>query len=251
MCEIAQEGFGVAARARRDPRGEIHLELRACALVLTTPIPTFSTCLTSGPVTASASIVLQIPKMPASRFSGAVPFGAAAVVGLSDGRAVVVAPAVAASEDHVVRGWTRHDAEARDAERWHVVVRPEGAESDVDAAARSFVGDLRAETYDSREAGDAQAVGTRLHRPASARVVPGPIADRRRVDVVVTLARPLESQDFEVPLLGVGDAVPRMARATRSISSLRFVLRAREEQAREIVADLGAGPERWQVSVTR
>jgi len=45
----------------------VNLELRPTVAVLTRPIATFSTSLASGPVTASAPVVIQIPELRVSR----------------------------------------------------------------------------------------------------------------------------------------------------------------------------------------
>ena len=265
ICRVAEAGLGVSARVSGGSDDGIEVTFDARWTSALPSFETFSTSLASGPVTSSPPVVIEIPKAiePVSEFHGRVRTGddEGALVGLGNGEVLVIVPRSAVRDTTHVRTWKSVDLDERSAAR--PACPPESETIEVewtridDAPTAATRGSARFE-----HVGESGVVGSptkpgadddslcSLGVPGSVYIVPGPVLDRRRIDVVVRPSRPLEPGSRPFSVLGRPTPVD-LPRVSRVVIPLRFLLRDGETGVRDLTIDRGEGPETWRVSVSR
>ncbi len=263
IYRVAEAGLGVSARVSGGSDGRIEVTFDARWTSALPIFETFSTSLASGPVTSSPPVVIEIPKAiePVSEFHGRVRTGdgEGALVGLSNGGVLVVVPRSAVRDTTHVRTWKSVDVSERPAVE---PARPPESETievewtRIDAAPTAttrgsarfeHVGESGVVGNPTRPGADDDSLRS-LGVPGSVYLVPGPVLDRRRIDVVVRPSRPLEPGSRPFSVLGQTVDLPRVSRV---VIPLRFLLRDGETGVRDVTIDRGEGPEAWRVTVSR
>jgi hypothetical protein len=99
---------------------------------------------------------------------------------------------------------------------------------------------------------DADDARRAVGAPGSMYIVPGPVLDVRRFDVVVRPTRPLDPPTRTTPFaLYTTNKPAELPQASRAVIPLRFLLRMGVVIEREVTVDFGTGPETWRVTVSR
>ena len=274
IYDSIEAGLGVWARLSPPIDGGVEIALNVRWRPTLPSLPTCRWSLTSAP--RGPWIVLEVPKAnePTAEFRGRVRFddGEGALVGLSNGGALVVIPRGGVRETTRVRTEKPVDSSERTTPD---SVRPPASETiDVawtrlDADSERSRGSVRFEHVG--EAGVVESPApvptwpyapVALAAPGSASIVPGPIADCRLIDVVVRPTSPLDpgSRTYSVVYLDASKPYESRAyesktvdlpRASRVVIPLRFLLRDGETGERDVTIDRGDGPETWCVTASR
>jgi len=267
-----EAGLGVTARleVRSDgpDDGSRTLVLDARFTARLPSLAWFTSSMASGLATGdSDTVTLEVPKAtePPSDFLGSVRLeaGDGALVGLTGGAVLIVLPTGSERSGERVRTWTRSDrSDRRPADPAHPAAweqvrvafeRVDRAATDADAGAFAFAvkadGGVVASPTVPDDADDARRS---LAAPGSVVVVPGPVLEVRRFDVVVSPVRPLDPPTRRTTFpLHTTKQPADLPQASRIVIPLRFLLRAGETAEREVSVDRGAGPEVWRVAASR
>lgn len=254
LTEQVESGLGIAARLEGTEGGGlcVRIEARFAAA-----LPSFDCDRTWGTTTDTATQVVV-----AGKFAGLVPVDDAhgVLVTLSDGEVLLVLPAGPVVESTRVPAWLRHrETDGKTAEvvpaleayevRWR---RTDCTGTDSDGAAR-FDEVKEFGVVGTPSPSDAPYFyGRGLTPPGSAYLVPGPVLDVRRIDVVVSPTRSLDPATRRVPAAPLFNVASfELPRVQRSVIPLRFWLAVGDTAEREVELDTGDGVETWCVTLTR
>lgn len=273
IVAASDAGLGVAARWVRDATDgtpTLALDVRHLARRASPPtFPTFTTGLGS-PSSWAPRITIERDRLDApadapGTFRGRVPCapGGAALVALTDGTTVFVRAGDDVRSTPRRPAWRRvverasHDADRSRATQdvLEIVVQPWG-DPDGDVAHRFEV--VPDAPLSPASPFDPDAFGDALVQPVRVTVVVGPDADVRRFDLALAFARPIEPAPRTLPARlrrhGSTTLEPVMLRlpwVTRTVVPVRVHLARDGSDTFDATADLGRGPERWTITVTR
>ncbi len=287
LYDLAHDGLSV--RARVLPATE-EVEIQWIEVREAPPFPTFSTSLASGPESASAPVVIELPEGPSKRAVARLPAreGEAWIVGLGGTRAALVEilRSVQGAGPRRCGGWDRAPSQGvsgvpADPALAHAEQR-EGAHPPAGAIHAELVRPSRTEGASpwgyrvdletdgagvltpfgalDRTREEALPFGGGVFGDDRALVLQGGTCVRARwvggtsvgeaYDVVLSVSEPSGTRDGP-PIVGADPRIPvRLSSFRRALVPVRIVVPHGGVGRRTVTLDLGRGPEPWTVSLS-